>query len=70
MFWAVLSNWIRGEKVCILDTPLLVEGGLYKWMSKVIVVYWCVVLLLLYNPSMLTFYLQLARAPATTAYEA
>ncbi|KAF7799597.1 hypothetical protein EIP86_010835 [Pleurotus ostreatoroseus] len=39
MFWAVVSNWIRGHKLCILDTPLLIEGGLWKWVGKVVVVY-------------------------------
>lgn len=36
----ILSHWMRGEKVCIVDVPLLVEGGLWKWVGKVIVVYW------------------------------
>ena len=36
MFWAVLRAWARGSKVCVLDTPLLIEGGLWKWMGKVV----------------------------------
>lgn len=40
MFWAVCSYWIRGERLCIMDTPLLIEGGLWKWVGKIVVVYW------------------------------
>ncbi|KAI0822778.1 CoaE-domain-containing protein [Trametes gibbosa] len=39
MAWAVLRCWWRGERVCVLDVPLLVEGGLWKWVGKVVVVY-------------------------------
>ncbi|RPD66520.1 CoaE-domain-containing protein [Lentinus tigrinus ALCF2SS1-7] len=39
MFWSILRCWWRGEKVCILDVPLLIEGGLWKWVAKVVVVY-------------------------------
>ena len=42
MFWSVLRHWWRGERVCVLDVPLLIEGGLWKWVGKVVVVYWCV----------------------------
>ena len=42
MFWAVVRCWWRGERACVLDVPLLVEGGLWKWVGKVVVVYWCV----------------------------
>lgn len=42
MFWAVVSYWIRGERLCIMDTPLLIEGGLWKWVGKIVVVYWYV----------------------------
>lgn len=40
MFWAVLRCWWHGERVCVLDVPLLIEGGLWKWVAKVVVVYW------------------------------
>ena len=40
MFWSILRCWWRGERVCILDVPLLIEGGLWKWVGKVVVVYW------------------------------
>ncbi|KAI0636590.1 CoaE-domain-containing protein [Trametes polyzona] len=39
MAWAVLRCWWRGERVCVLDVPLLIEGGLWKWVAKVVVVY-------------------------------
>ena len=26
----------------MVDVPLLIEGGLWKWMGKVVVVYWYV----------------------------
>ncbi|KAH9945779.1 CoaE-domain-containing protein [Epithele typhae] len=39
MVWEVLRCWVRGERVCVLDVPLLVEGGLWKWVAKVVVVY-------------------------------
>jgi dephospho-CoA kinase len=41
MLWGVLGHWLRGSKYCIVDVPLLIEGGLWKWVGKVIVVYWC-----------------------------
>lgn len=39
MFWGVLKCWWKGERVCILDVPLLIEGGLWKWVGAVAVVY-------------------------------
>ena len=38
----VVGHWLRGKKICVLDVPLLVEGGMWKWVAKVVVVYWCV----------------------------
>lgn len=40
--WEVASHWLKGKKICILDVPLLIEGGMWKWVAKVVVVYWCV----------------------------
>lgn len=40
MFWGVLRSWFRGDRMCVLDVPLLIEVGLWKWMGWVIVVYW------------------------------
>ncbi|OAX38013.1 CoaE-domain-containing protein [Rhizopogon vinicolor AM-OR11-026] len=39
IFWSVFHCWFRGEKLCVVDVPLLIEGGLWKWMGKVVVVY-------------------------------
>ncbi|CAG8533327.1 35024_t:CDS:2 [Racocetra persica] len=35
LFW----YWITGKKMVVLDTPLLIEGGLHKFMNYVVVVY-------------------------------
>ncbi|KAG8924365.1 hypothetical protein FRC02_010474 [Tulasnella sp. 418] len=39
MAWEVLKFWIRGEKICIVDVPLLIEAGLWQYVGRVIVVY-------------------------------
>ncbi|KZT09585.1 CoaE-domain-containing protein [Laetiporus sulphureus 93-53] len=39
MFWGVMKCWLRGEKVCVLDVPLLIEGGLWRFVGTVVVVY-------------------------------
>ncbi|KAJ7745421.1 dephospho-CoA kinase-domain-containing protein [Mycena maculata] len=39
MWWGVLKHWIRGSKYCVVDVPLLIEGGLWKWVGTVVVVY-------------------------------
>ncbi|TFK44317.1 CoaE-domain-containing protein [Crucibulum laeve] len=39
MLWEVVSHWVRGNKYCVVDVPLLIEGGLWKWVGKVVVVY-------------------------------
>ena len=42
--WAITSNilrfWLRGEMVCVLDVPLLIERNLYQWVGRVVLVYW------------------------------
>jgi len=40
MFWAIVRLWMTGQKYCIVDVPLLIETGLWKWVGKVVVVYW------------------------------
>lgn len=42
MFLKVLHHWIRGERFCVVDVPLLIEGGLWRYVGKVVVVYWYV----------------------------
>ncbi|KAA1469316.1 CoaE-domain-containing protein, partial [Dentipellis sp. KUC8613] len=39
MAHAVLGHWMRGERICVLDVPLLIESGIHKWVGKVVVVY-------------------------------
>lgn len=41
MFWGVVRAWLRGEKICVLDVPLLIEGPLWKLVGQVVVVSWC-----------------------------
>lgn len=40
MFTEVLRYWWKGEKMCVLDIPLLVESALWKFVGVVVVVYW------------------------------
>ncbi|CAE6363470.1 unnamed protein product [Rhizoctonia solani] len=39
MFWSIVRCWFRGERVCVLDVPLLIETGMWKQVGKVVVVY-------------------------------
>ncbi|EIM89637.1 CoaE-domain-containing protein [Stereum hirsutum FP-91666 SS1] len=39
MLWQVVKCWMRGERVCVLDVPLLIESGIWNWVGKVVVVY-------------------------------
>ena len=38
MLWQVLSYWVRGYRMCVLDVPLLFEGGLDRTCGTVVVV--------------------------------
>lgn len=40
MFWSIVKFWLKGERLCILDVPLLYEGGLDRFVGRVAVVYW------------------------------
>lgn len=40
-----MKYWMRGERVCVLDVPLLIESGIWNWVGKVVVVYWFVLVL-------------------------
>jgi dephospho-CoA kinase len=42
MILGVLKYWLRGERICVLDVPLLIESKIHRWVGKVIVVYWFV----------------------------
>lgn len=45
MMRSVLKAWLSGYKICVLDVPLLIEAGIWRWVGLVVVVYWCVHLL-------------------------
>ncbi|KLO18590.1 CoaE-domain-containing protein [Schizopora paradoxa] len=38
MVWKVVLCWLRGERICVLDVPLLIEAGLWKWVGRIVVV--------------------------------
>ncbi|KAF7966766.1 hypothetical protein HWV62_37057 [Athelia sp. TMB] len=40
MLWAVVKCWMRGERACVLDVPLLIEGPTWKLVGEVVVVHW------------------------------
>jgi dephospho-CoA kinase len=40
LLWSILTHWFYGEKICIVDVPLLIESGLWKWVGKVVLVSW------------------------------
>ncbi|KAK7043022.1 Dephospho-CoA kinase cab5 [Paramarasmius palmivorus] len=39
MFKEVVKCWLGGEKMCVLDIPLLVESKLWRWVWGVVLVY-------------------------------
>jgi dephospho-CoA kinase len=38
--WRVFKYWIQGHSLVIIDTPLAVEAGLWKFCGEMIVVWW------------------------------
>lgn len=44
MLREVVRCWWNGESVCVLDVPLLIEAGLWRWVGEVVVIYWLVLL--------------------------
>jgi dephospho-CoA kinase len=38
--WLLVKYWIQGEKLVVLDFPLLYESGLNQWVHTTIVVFW------------------------------
>lgn len=42
LVWELVKAWLRGEKVCVVDAPLLIEAGLWKMCGAIVVVYWFV----------------------------
>lgn len=39
MVWKLFTYWIKGEKIVVVDTPLLVEAGLWKFCGELVLVY-------------------------------
>ncbi|KAL1405223.1 Dephospho-CoA kinase cab5 [Vanrija albida] len=39
MVQQILKYWIKGEWAVVLDVPLLIEAGLWKWVGEIVVVY-------------------------------
>ncbi|KAJ7669441.1 dephospho-CoA kinase-domain-containing protein [Mycena polygramma] len=39
MLWEILKHWISGRNYVVVDVPLLIESGLWKWVGMVVVVY-------------------------------
>ena len=35
----VVKAWLSGEWVVVLDVPLLIEAGLWRWVGEVVVVF-------------------------------
>ena len=35
----VLAYWVKGEWCVVVDVPLLIEAGIWKWVGEIIVVY-------------------------------
>lgn len=42
MLWRLLRLWLTGAQRVVVDTPLLIEAGLYKWCAEVVIVRWYV----------------------------
>lgn len=40
MFWQLVKYWMSGNKLCVLDVPLLIESRLDRFVSEVAVVWW------------------------------
>ena len=36
---SVVKYWIRGEWAVVVDVPLLIEAGLWRWVGDIVVVY-------------------------------
>lgn len=36
----LLGYWLSGHKICVVDAPLLIEAGLWKFCGCIIIVYW------------------------------
>lgn len=82
LLWLVLGHWLRGTRILVVDTPLAVEAGLWRFCGEMVLVYWWVwraavtptptllVLLLLMPLSLSVVFFQLQRGPAGTHAQA
>jgi dephospho-CoA kinase len=37
----VVRHWLTGQPLCVVDAPLLIEAGLWRYCGKIVLVYWC-----------------------------
>jgi dephospho-CoA kinase len=42
MVLRLIKLWLTGTQVCVIDSPLLIETGMWKFCGKVVIVYWSV----------------------------
>ena len=35
----IVGCWLRGEWAVVVDVPLLIEAGLWRWVGDIVVVY-------------------------------
>lgn len=40
MAWRILALWLSGARRVVVDSPLLIEAGMYKWCGQTVVVWW------------------------------
>jgi len=40
MIQLILQHFLAGGSVLVVDSPLLIEAGLHRFMSEVVVVHW------------------------------
>jgi dephospho-CoA kinase len=38
--WLLCKYWLKGERIVIVDAPLLIEAGLWKLAGRIVLVYW------------------------------
>ena len=40
MAWTLVRMWLTGERLVVVDAPLLVEAGLWRWCARTVIVWW------------------------------
>lgn len=38
--WKLAGHWLSGEKIVVVDAPLLIEAGLWRLAGRIVLVYW------------------------------